>query len=193
VRLLGEWNPAYQSHLRRLLLFREANAVVDFTPVIRHVPNLVDLTLFGWEFISVEPASWRRLSRQLVSIELVGLGFNATAVDGHAERGNSATFDVTLLSEATLLQRFRLAGWGDTTLELNQLLETLTGLESLYLEDVKIGLQKGGEVGGMRRKRRRGGEHGLTSLNICHCSTSQVQYRDVIDYRYVLFISVFPV
>ena len=185
MRRLGEANPAYRSRLRRLLLFREADVVVDFAAVIRHVPDLVDLTLFGWEFIRVEPTSWRPISRNLINIELIGLGFNASAataadnaVGGGGDGGeNSSAFDVSLLAEAVQLRRLRLAGWGDTTLQLDQLLDTLPGLDSLYLEDVKINLQNNSNSSSSSsssRKRKRSVNHGLTHLNICHCSTTQV-------------------
>ncbi len=128
VRRHGEANPSYRCHLRRLLLFRDANAVVDFNAVLRHVPALVDLTLFGWEYIRVAAASWQSLSRRLVNLELVGLGFNAVSYSAEEEGGNSAVFDVTLLREAVALRRLRLAGWGDTSLELDQLFAALPQL-----------------------------------------------------------------
>ncbi len=198
VRRHGEANPSYRCQLRRLLLFRDANAVVDFTAVLTHVPALVDLTLFGWEHIRVAAASWQSLSRRLVNLELVGLGFNAVSVVGdsaeEAEGGNnSAVFDVALLREAVALRRLRLAGWGDTSLALDQLFAALPQLDSLYLEDVKISLKnrnrnssslKNSSCGrksssGCRwRNGWRGDEmetgHRLNNLHISHCSTAQV-------------------
>jgi hypothetical protein len=193
VRRHGEANPSYRCHLRRLLLFRDANAVVDFNAVLRHVPALVDLTLFGWEHIRVAAASWQSLSRRLVNLELVGLGFNAVGDSAEEEEGgNSAVFDVTLLREAVALRRLRLAGWGDTSLELDQLFAALPQLESLYLEDVKISLKNSernssslknsscSKKNGSCRRRNgwRGDDmetgHGLNNLHISHCSTAQV-------------------
>jgi hypothetical protein len=195
VRRHGDANPSYRCHLRRLLLFRDANAVVDFNAVLRHVPALVDLTLFGWEYIRVAAASWQSLSRRLVNLELVGLGFNAVNVVGDSaeEGGNSAVFDVTLLREAAALRRLRLAGWGDTSLELDQLLASLPQLDSLYLEDVKISLKNSERNSSSpknsscirksssscrRRNGWRGDEmktgHMLNNLHISHCSTAQV-------------------
>ncbi len=194
VRRHGEANSSYRCHLRRLLLFRDANAVVDFNAVLRHVPALVDLTLFGWEYIRVAAASWQSLSRRLVNLELVGLGFNAVSDSAEAEEGgNSTVFDVALLREAVALRRLRLAGWGDTNLELDQLFATLPQLDSLYLEDVKISLKNSDRNssslknnGSVRKNssscRRRNGwrgdemeiGHRLNNLHISHCSTAQV-------------------
>jgi hypothetical protein len=204
VRRHGEANPSYRCHLRRLLLFRDANAVVDFNAVLRHVPALVDLTLFGWEYIRVAATSWQSLSRRLVNLELVGLGFNAVSVvdDSAEEGGNSAVFDVALLLEAVALRRLRLAGWGDTSLELDQLFAALPQLDSLYLEDVKISLKNSDRNSSSlknssrssssgrnsscgrnrsscrRRNGWRGDEmeigHRLNNLHISHCSTAQV-------------------
>jgi hypothetical protein len=173
-----------------LLLFREANAIVDFAAVLLHVPRLVDLTLFGWEHLRVEADSWRRLSTHLVNLDLVGLGFNAAgeiAAGGLNGGGYSPAFDISLLAEAGRLRRLRVAGWGDTVLTVDQLLATLPALESLYLEDVKIVLSSnsssnsswgsrndswGRNNGSSRKNVRR--NHQLSSLNICHCSTTQV-------------------
>ncbi len=142
--------------------------------------------------------SWQILSRRLVNLELVGLGFNAVSVVGdsaeEAEGGNSAVFDVALLREALALRRLRLAGWGDTSLELDQLFANLPQLDSLYLEDVKISLKNSDRNSSSlknsscirksssscrRRNGWRGDEmetgHRLSNLHISHCSTAQVQ------------------
>ncbi len=190
VRRHGEADPSYRCQLRRLLLFRDANAVVDFNAVLGHVPALVDLTLFGWEYIRVAATSWQSLSRRLVNLELVGLGFNAVSDSAEEEEvGNSAVFDVALLREAVALRRLRLAGWGDTSLELDQLFAALPQLDSLYLEDVKISLKNSASLKNSscvrksssscrRRNGWRGDEmetgHRLNNLHISHCSTAQV-------------------
>jgi len=195
---LAETNPDYKCSLRRLLLFREANAAVDLDAVLAHVPALWDLTLFGWEYIRVAPIAWRLLSSRLVNLELVGLGFNAVRhAEDSGEGSNSPVFDVALLGEATALRRLQVAGWGDTTLEMDQLFATLPRLESLYLEDVKISLKNGRRSSSCaktsnrnsccpkngscrRRKGWKGGEkevgHRLTILNITHCCTAQVVF-----------------
>jgi hypothetical protein len=168
--------------------------------VLLHVPRLVDLTLFGWEHLRVEVDSWCRLSTHLVNLDLVGLGFNAAgeiAAGALNAGGYSPSFDISLLAEAGRLRRLRVAGWGDTVLTVDQLLATLPALESLYLEDVKIVLSSnsswgsrndswGRNSGGSRKSVRR--NHQLSSLNICHCSTTQVGTGQPTTVQYVKMI-----
>ena len=136
---LGEKDEEYVNSLGRLLIFLEGNRVLDLAPLPRHTPQLADLTLFGWEHIRVEPDSWRRVAANLVRLELVGIGFNATKEEHKDDEAElRMTFDCDLLWEAKSLRSLRIAGWGDSSVELDTLLAMATKLDTLYLEDIKV-------------------------------------------------------
>ena len=162
VARLGESEPSYTNQLARLLIFREGNRPVDFAAVLRHCPHVTELTLFGWECIRVERDSWRQLAGRLECLELVGIGFNGLEVE---ERESSVKFDWRLFGGARRLKRLKLAGWGDTVLELDHLLQALPQLNELYVEDVKIVFPAAV---------RKGYSHQLASLSVFHCSTGDL-------------------
>ena len=165
---LGDSSPEYSNLLARLLIFREGNTPVHFSPVLRHTPYVTDLTLFGWECVRVDPGSWVDLSRNLVTLEIVGLGFNSLDIEPAANREAAHTFNCQLFSEARQLRTLKVAGWGDTQLQVDELLHTLPLLHTLYLEDIKINVQE---------KVRGPGPlfiHQLSSLSIFHCSTRAI-------------------
>jgi len=99
------------------------------------------------------------LSRNLVTLELIGIGFNTDEV---LNRNLSQKFDCSLFSEALSLKTLKIAGWGDTQVPLDTLLRTLPKLRCLYLED------------------RCFFKHDLSSLCIFHCSTSNLNLIQVL-------------
>ena len=156
-----------------MLIFREGNHPVSFDTILNHSPLLSELTLFGWESIKVERTSWIGLSRNLVSLEMVGIGFNT---DNALDMSLNQKFDCSLFSEATQLKTMKFAGWGDTHLELDTLLRTLPRLHSLYLEDAKISYED------WFQDRRFMVKHNLSSLCIYHCSTSNLNLIQALCY-----------
>jgi len=161
---LGENNPEYKSKLARILIFLEGNREVVLEPIVKHAPNIEDLTLFGWEHIRVPELAWQSLVQNLVRLELVGIGCNNTMAGGEL----SKHFDCDLFTEARSLRSLQMAGWGDTTLEMDTILGKLPQLDSLYLEDTKLILTEKfkGSPGRFR--------HDLTDLCIFHCGTREV-------------------
>ena len=161
---LGENNPEYKSKLARILIFLEGNREVMLEPIVKHAPNIEDLTLFGWEHIRVPELAWQSLVQNLVRLELVGIGCNNTMAGGEL----SKHFDCDLFTEARNLRSLQMAGWGDTTLEMDTILGKLPQLDSLYLEDTKLILTEKfkGNPGRFR--------HDLTDLCIFHCGTREV-------------------
>ena len=161
---LGENNPEYKSKLARILIFLEGNREVMLEPIVKHAPNIEDLTLFGWEHIRVPELAWQSLVQNLVRLELVGIGCNNTMAGGEL----SKHFDCELFTEARNLRSLQMAGWGDTTLEMDTILGKLPQLDSLYLEDTKLILTEKfkGNPGRFR--------HDLTDLCIFHCGTREV-------------------
>ena len=146
-------------NLGRILLFLETNTSPDLQPLVRGLPHLKDLTLFGWDEISLHRSDWSLLVSRLVRLELVGLGLRDSS-----SPGPSSMFDVKLLAGAVSLRQLEVAGWGDTNLDLGSLLATLPQLNSLYLEDVKLSLSSKVTT-----------THRLTQLTIFHCSTTQME------------------
>ena len=161
---LGENNPEYKSKLARILIFLEGNREVMLEPIVKHAPNIEDLTLFGWEHIRLPELAWQSLVQNLVRLELVGIGCNNTMAGGEL----SKHFDCDLFTEARNLRSLQMAGWGDTTLEMDTILGKLPQLDSLYLEDTKLILTEKfkGNPGRFR--------HDLTDLCIFHCGTREV-------------------
>ena len=97
---------------------------MHFSPILRHSPCVSDLTLFGWECVRVDTGSWLPLSRNLVTLELVGLGFNSLEVDPTAgDRATAHTFNCELFGQARQLRTLKVAGWGDTTLQVRGLVD----------------------------------------------------------------------
>ena len=166
VARMGEDDPTYRNSLVRMLVFREGNNPVRFQPILDHSPQVSDLTLFGWEYVRVEPKSWANLSRALVSLELVGIGFNTE--DVKVQRNTSVIFNCDLFSAAKELRVLKIAGWGDTKLDMATLLTLLPDLHTLYLEDVKIGFAVKKPVNKTQFN------HSLSELSIFHCSTRDV-------------------
>ena len=152
-------DPHARLNLGRILLFLETNTSPDLQPLVRGLPQLKDLTLFGWDEISLNRSDWSLLVTRLVRLELVGLGLRDSSSPGH-----SSQFDVQLLTGAVSLRQLEVAGWGDTHLDLGSLLATLPQLNSLYLEDVKLSLSS-----------KITATHQLTQLTIFHCSTNQME------------------
>ena len=97
------------------LLFLQGEAAIALSSVPRLAPQLVDLTLFGWEHILVERAGWLAVVRGLEKLELVGLGLNcAPRSSSSSPSSPSPGFDCSLLATAARLRELRVAGWGDT-------------------------------------------------------------------------------
>ena len=171
VSRLGEDDKSYTNSLVRMLIFREGNLPVSFQNILDHSPLLSDLTLFGWETIKVDQLSWMELSRNLVTLELVGIGFNTDEV---LNRNLSQKFDCSLFSEALSLKTLKIAGWGDTQVPMDTLLRTLPKLLCLYLEDIKVSFDI------KFQGRRCLFKHDLSSLCIFHCSTSNLNLIQVL-------------
>jgi len=159
---LGENNPRYTSKLARILIFLEGNRTVSLDPIVKHAPNIEDLTLFGWEHIRVPEQAWHSLVQNIVKLELVGQGCNKDGLD------LSNNFDCNLFTEARNLRSLQVAGWGDTTIEVDTILKKLPQLDRLYLEDIKLLLTDGFSVKSGRFK------HDLVELCIFHCGTREV-------------------
>jgi len=159
---LGENNPEYRSKLARILIFLEGNRTVSLDPIVKHAPDMEDLTMFGWEHIRVPGMAWHSLVKNIVRLELVGQGFNKA---GEAVSNN---FDCNLFTEAKSLRSLQVAGWGDTTIEVDTILRKLPQLDRLYLEDIKLLLTEGfsSKLGKFR--------HNLAELHIYHCGTREV-------------------
>lgn len=169
---LGAKNPQYRSSLVRLLIFLEGDKVLNLAPLLAHTPNLCDLTLFGWEHIRVDPTTWSAVLANIVKLELVGIGFNTSATDPLEESDVPVKLDCSLLSSARCLRSLRVAGWGDSTVELDTLLHALPHLDTLYLEDIKVLLSD-------RETLKRRPPHSLDSLTIFHCGT---RHQDLIQH-----------
>ena len=148
--------PGSSLSLARLLVFLETNKTPDLRPLVTGLPGLQDLTLFGWDHTTVNTEDWTVLVSRLVRLELVGLGLNNSTSPG-------THFEVNMLAGAVSLRRLEVAGWGDTRLELDSLLQTLPHLHTLYLEDLKVSVKARATV-----------RHQLAKLTIFHCSTSQL-------------------
>jgi len=161
---LGENNPDYKSKLARILIFLEGNRTVVLDPIVKHAPNIEDLTLFGWEHIRVPEVAWYSLTKNLVKLELVGIGCNKAEDGGQL----SKNFDCELLAEARNLRSLQMAGWGDTTVEMDTILRKLPQLDRLYLEDTKLSLTEKFKCNPHKFR------HDLTVLCIFHCGTREV-------------------
>ena len=162
---LSEKEENFESQLARMLIFIENDEPVVLGSLANTFRNLRSLILFSWEHIMVSAPEWSLVIPHLVSLELVGQGFNEISPS------LSSKFDLKLLSEAASLRSLRLAGWGDTLVTLDQMLETLPRLEDLYLEDVKLSVTTSGP--GMVT-------HGLSRLTLFHCSTTEVSLLSLI-------------
>ena len=161
---LAENNPEYECNLARILIFVEGDKTINLAPLVRQAKRLEDLTIFGWEHIRLPQRDWSTLVSNIVTLELVGQGCNDDGVEA------SAWFDVNMLASASRLRSLQVAGWGETSVQLDCLVKQLPQLESLYLEDVKLGLSDLAAVGG----------HSLTQLSIFHCSTREVNILRII-------------
>ena len=161
---LSENNPEYECQLARMLIFIEAERSVELGSLVRQAPHLEDLTLFGWEHIRLPRLDWNLLIRNIVTLELVGQG----CTDDTGAEDNSV-FDVTMFQEARSLRSLQVAGWGDTRVQVDRLMEVLPHLDKLYLEDVKLCLSEE-----FRSKRRVELRHELVQLSIFHCSTREL-------------------
>ena len=167
---LAENNPEYQCQLARMLIFIDGDNPVELAPLVKHAERLEDLTLFGWEHIRLPEQDWTLLVSNIVSLELVGQGLNSS--DQHS---TSSVFSVELLSSAKCLRSLQVAGWGDTTIDLDTLMAILPSLDTLYLEDVKLCWSDQ-----FRGSRTALVQHDLSKLSIFHCSTREVDILNIL-------------
>ena len=167
---LVQERPGLRLGLGRLLVFLESDREVSLAPLVSALPALQDLTLFSWDRVRLPSQSWADLVTRLVRLEIVGLGFSDTATTSNTSSSLGTEFEVKMLEAAVSLRRLEVAGWGDTRLELSSLLSTLPQLESLYLEDVRLGLTGPDTLP----------PHHLSRLVIFHCSTRQVELVQAI-------------
>ena len=154
-----------ECQLAKMLIFVENEEPVALSPLVSTSASLRSLILFSWEHIMVLATEWSLVAHHLDSLELVGHGFNEVGLSP------SSKLDLKLLSEAASLRSLRLAGWGDTQVPLDEMLEALPRLEDLYLEDVKLSVTTSGPGMAM---------HSLERLTLFHCSTREVGLLSVV-------------
>merc|ERR1719319_1903414 len=109
--------------LTRLLVFLRGDAPPALASLPRLAPHLRDLTMFGWEHVVVEEQAWAGVAVGLVRLEVVGTGLATLP---------STKFHTSLLAPATSLRELRVAGGGDTTIDITTLLATLLLLPLLH-------------------------------------------------------------
>ena len=165
---LGVENPDYTSNLVRIPIILEGNGTLSLEPIVKYAPNIEHLILFGWEHIQVQRLAWLSMVQNIVKLELVGQGCNEEELE------LSDKFDCALFTEAKNLRILKVAGWGLTTIELDNILRKLPNLDYLYMEDMKLLLTDGFllMVGRFR--------HDLTDLCLIQCKTSEVNLVDYI-------------